>query len=275
MPNNASYSLRRYAALLALLVASAAPVHAEPLWELGLGAAALARPDYPGADEESLYLLPFPYVIYRGERLQADDRGVKGLLLRSDTVELDISGGGALPVNSKDNRARDGMPDLDPAFELGPSLRIKLQQSSDRQLAVELKVRALLSVDAPSAHCQGWVANPELRWDRHWGDDLRVAATVEAFYGNRGYHGYFHDVDASFANVERPAYRANRGYGGSQLALYLYHNPSRDWRLRWQLSYLDLQQASFDDGPLFRRQYGVYASLVVSRILWKSSRQVD
>ena len=37
-----------------------------PLWELGLGVAALRLPDYRGSDQSSTYLLPLPYVVYRG-----------------------------------------------------------------------------------------------------------------------------------------------------------------------------------------------------------------
>jgi outer membrane protein len=41
-----------------------------PLWELGLGVAALRLPDYRGSDQSSTYLLPLPYVVYRGEWLR-------------------------------------------------------------------------------------------------------------------------------------------------------------------------------------------------------------
>ena len=48
--------------------------HAEPLplWELGAGAAVVSFPDYRGSDRQRSYLLPLPYVVYRGDVLQID-----------------------------------------------------------------------------------------------------------------------------------------------------------------------------------------------------------
>ena len=62
------------ASLAALLWAAAAPALAElrPEWEFGLGATGLTLPDYRGSDESRDYLLPFPYLIYRGEHLRVD-----------------------------------------------------------------------------------------------------------------------------------------------------------------------------------------------------------
>jgi hypothetical protein len=39
-----------------------------PLWEAGVGAAALSFPDYRGSNERQFWLLPFPYIIYRATR---------------------------------------------------------------------------------------------------------------------------------------------------------------------------------------------------------------
>jgi len=85
---------------------SALPLQADPkpLWELGIGTVMLHRPDYLGANEESFYLLPFPSIVYRGDFIKADDDGIQGLFFSNERLELDISGGGSLPVNSTRNR---------------------------------------------------------------------------------------------------------------------------------------------------------------------------
>ncbi|MBE0620122.1 MAG: MipA/OmpV family protein, partial [Burkholderiales bacterium] len=59
-----------------MLAFAAAGARAEqlPLWEAGAGAAALSFPDYRGSNERQSWLLPVPYIIYRGEFLQADER---------------------------------------------------------------------------------------------------------------------------------------------------------------------------------------------------------
>ncbi|MHA7834424.1 MAG: MipA/OmpV family protein, partial [Algiphilus sp.] len=63
-----------------------------PLWELGLGAAGISLPAYPGSDEQQFFGAPFPYVVYRGRVLRADDDGVRGLFFSSEGVRLEVSG---------------------------------------------------------------------------------------------------------------------------------------------------------------------------------------
>ena len=67
-----------------------ATAHAElrPEWEFGLGASAFTLPDYRGSDESRGYVLPFPYVIYRGERVRVDRQGMRGIFFESDRVEV-------------------------------------------------------------------------------------------------------------------------------------------------------------------------------------------
>src|SRR6185295_3751010 len=86
---------------LALVLAGAAgTAHPEqlPLWEVGLGAAAIDFQDYPGSDERSTYMLPLPYVVYRGDVLRFDREGLRGLLLESDRIQFDISANASIPV---------------------------------------------------------------------------------------------------------------------------------------------------------------------------------
>ena len=114
------------AALLFACCAGHAFAAEKPLWELGAGISALSLPDYRGSDQASVYAIPFPYLIYRGEFLKADRHGIRGTFFGTDRTELNLSLGASLPVNSDDNRARQGMPDLQPTVELGPSLDLKL-----------------------------------------------------------------------------------------------------------------------------------------------------
>src|SRR5881394_3987190 len=113
-----------FASLLALLAAAIPPARAEdlPLWEAGLGAYALRLPDYRGSDQSRGYLVPLPYLRYRGEVLRMDDRnGVASLLLLEKAgASLDLSLNASQPASSEQNDARRGMPDLLPTVEIGP-----------------------------------------------------------------------------------------------------------------------------------------------------------
>jgi len=77
-------------------------------------------------DQSSPYAIPFPYLVYRGTFLKADRNGIRGTFFDSDRIELSLSLSASLPVNSDDNRARQGMPDLQPTVEFGPSLDLTL-----------------------------------------------------------------------------------------------------------------------------------------------------
>src|SRR5258706_12601321 len=72
----------------ALLVAAAQPVHAEPLpkWEFGLGGTAFTLPDYRGSDERRGYLLPLPFLVYRGESVRCDRQAVRCTFFESNPV---------------------------------------------------------------------------------------------------------------------------------------------------------------------------------------------
>jgi outer membrane protein len=127
----------RLISLAALLLVCLPPDHAcaaeKPLWELGVGMSALSFPDYRGSDETSLYAMPFPYIVYHGDFLKADRHGIRGTLFDNDRIELNVSVAASLPVNSDENRARQGMPDLQPTLEIGPSLDLNLWRSDNRR----------------------------------------------------------------------------------------------------------------------------------------------
>ncbi len=129
----------------------------KPLWELGAGLVLLQMPDYFGSDKNRLYLLPYPYFIYRGDILDIDRDRISGRVFKTDRILLDLSFFGQVPVESSDNEARQGMPDLDPTFEVGPSLKITLldNRQDHQKLYLFLPVRAVFSTDFSSLRHEG------------------------------------------------------------------------------------------------------------------------
>ena len=108
-------------ALLAALCCYSAGSGAEqaPLWEAGIGVAALTLPAYRGADKTHQFVLPLPHFTYRGDIFKADRHGVRGQLFDSDRVDLTVSASASPPTRSDDVAARANMPDLQPTVELG------------------------------------------------------------------------------------------------------------------------------------------------------------
>ena len=109
-------------------------------------------------------VIPIPYFEYRGEFLQINREHIRGLLYESDISELDVSLNGAIPVKSRDVTARSGMPDLDAAFELGPSLNFHFfrSEAGKFELTLLLPVRPVWTAQLVYT---GMIFQPKLNLD--------------------------------------------------------------------------------------------------------------
>ena len=271
----------RHAALAALLIGGClgqAAADQKPLWEYGVGVTGLYFPDYPGSDQASPYVLPFPYFVYRGEILKADRHGLRGVFFDTDRLELNLSLGASLPVSSDDNRARQGMPDLQPTVELGPSVDIHLWRSQDRrfQLDLRLPIRMALTVSG-GVRDIGWVFSPRLNLDivdvaglTGW----NLGLLAGPMYASERNNDYFYSVAPQYATVDRPAYDAGGGYAGSQFLIAVSKRYPKFWLgafARWE----DLAGATFADSPLVETKSAFSAGIGIAWILGESSTRVE
>jgi len=266
------------AAVALAAAASAAPARADekPLWELGLGAGALALNDYRGAATSHLYVLPVPYFVYRGTLLKVDRNGLRGLLFNQDRVELTMSANATPPV--RNDAARAGMPDLRPTVELGPQLNVHLWRSGDRRLKLDLRlpVRAALTLQAVPRYVGLFFApylnvdlEPSRRNEGWW-----LGLLAGPLFASQRYNDYFYTVAPQFATATRPAYTAPGGYAGTQLLASLSRRyPS--WWIGAYVRYDTLSGASFADSPLVRRNNYWSAGFAVTWIIRQSSRLVE
>ncbi|MHB1438710.1 MAG: MipA/OmpV family protein, partial [Thiobacillus sp.] len=229
-------SLQRRLILAALLLAGLTGhgfAAERPLWELGAGISALSLPDYRGSDQSSLYAIPFPYLIYRGEFLKADRHGIRGTLFGSDRIELNLSLGASLPVNSDDNRARQGMPDLQPTVEFGPSLNLNLWRTPDLRTRLDLRLPIRTAVTVKGGMDEvGWVFSPRLNLDiadvagrPGWNMNVLAGPMV----GSERNHDYFYSVAPQYATADRPAFDAKGGYAGSQFMVTISKRYPKYW----------------------------------------------
>jgi len=264
-------------AALCLLAAPAAAAEL-PLWELGAGIGAFALPDYRGSDEGRGYLLPVPYVVYRGKFLKADRHGIRGTLFDSDRLDLNLSVAASLPVDSSRNTARSGMPDLEPSLELGPSLEIALWRAQDRRdvLALRLPLRAAFTLEG-SPRAIGWVATPQLNFDLAGRGALsgwNLGMLAGPIYGSKRQHQYFYGVAPQFATASRPAYDAPGGYAGLQFIAAASRRFPRFW-LGAFLRADTLRGAAFEASPLVKRDTYVAAGVGFAWVLGASAQRVE
>jgi MipA family protein len=250
----------------------------KPLWELGVGLAALRLPDYRGSDVYHNYLLPYPYLIYRGDILRVERERITGRIFATERILLDVSLFGTVPVKNTDNPDRRGMPDLDPTFEVGPSLDITLLEGRQEgyKLKLSLPVRAAFSTDFTSVRHEGWVFQPRLNFEKSDiipGSGLNLGLSAGPMFAARGYHRYFYTIDPAFATAARPAYDAGGGYSGTTISAGL----NKKWDpfvLNAFVSWDYLKGAVFADSPLVKSESSWMCGFSVSWIFWKSSRMV-
>ncbi|APZ42062.1 MipA/OmpV family protein [Acidihalobacter ferrooxydans] len=257
---------------LGLLPALAeAGTNGKPLWELGAGTYLLSLPAYPGATEYQTYLLPFPFVIYRGQFLRADRHGIRGVFFASPRLSLSLSATASPPVSSAHVPIRRGMPNLQPTFEVGPQLKLHLYRTPQATLDLRLAIRSVQTLRLTQI---GWVAAPYLNLNLpDWRDSgWNLGLALGPDFGDRGYHRYFYDVAPQYATANRPTYRAPAGYSGTNLYLAANRRFGRFW-VGGFLHYDSLQGAVFEHSPLVRTRRYLSAGVGVAWIFAQSTQR--
>ena len=247
----------------------------EPLWELGLGIAAVRFPDYRGSDQTSTHVLPLPFVAYRGRFLRADRDGARAILFAGRRIEIDVSLSASVPSQSKDNEARRGMRDLPGTFEIGPNMNVELWQSDDRRYKLDLRlpVREAITLQR-SPRAIGVTFSPNLNLDiRNVAGRWNIGLLGGPLYADRRYHQHFYGVGPEFATATRAAYSAPGGYAGWRATTAFSRRLGNAW-LGGFVRYDDLDGAVFAASPLVRRERSFTAGFGISWIFAVSNQRV-
>jgi outer membrane protein len=247
-----------------------------PQWELGAGVVGLLMPDYRGSDEVRSYLLPVPYFVYRLEWLKADRTGIRSTLLDREDAEINLSMSATPPVRSKNNHAREGMTDLHPMVEIGPSLDIHLWHTDNRRFRFDVRVpvRAAFTVEAHPRDA-GVSLSPTLNFDvagiggRPW----QLGMLAGPILATRRQHQYFYGVPETDARPGRPAFDSGGGYGGMQFLVALSRRFEKAWFGAYA-RYDTLRGAVFEGSPLVRRNNYASAGFAIAWIPYQSSKMV-
>ena len=259
------------AAWLMLLIVTAPVCAEQPLWEAGIGVAALRMPGYRGSDRSSNWLLPAPYLVYRGAIFRADREGARAVLVDAKRFDFDLSLAASPPTKSDDDPARDGMDDIAPTVEVGPRMNFAFRRGSDWNLGLRVPLRAVITVESkPKA--VGWALTPALAYDTRVAG-FEVGVLAGPMWGSRKLHAYSYDVPARDATARRPAYRAASGFGGWQLTGAASRRIGRAW-IGAFVRADSVAGAVFDDSPLVRQRHTFSAGVALSWIFAVSDEQV-
>jgi MipA family protein len=259
----------------ALLSSVAQPALAaeRPLWELGVGVGALRLPHYRGADQSHNFLLPVPYLVYRGDIFKADKDGTRAVLLNTEQLDFDISVAISAPTRSRDNNARRGMADLAPTFELGPNLNWTVAREGDWKLDLRLPVRGVATLES-NPKMIGWTSTPNANLDIANVGGWNLGLLAGPIINSRRMNGHFYDVSTSEATAGRPAYSAAGGYAGAQFVTALSRRFEQSWA-GFFFKFDTLGGAQFADSPLVRRRNNVAFGFAMSWVLKTSDQTVS
>ena len=248
----------------------------EPLWEVGLGAGGVAFEDYRGSNTVHAYPIPVPYFLYNGKFLKADREGVRGTLFNQDKLEINLSFNLTTPV--RNDRIRNGMPDLRSTVEAGPSFDLHLFRSDDEKIKFDLRMplRAAMTVEA-SPKIIGWTFTPRFNLDI--GDPFGVVGwnlglLAGPLFADRRYDNYFYSVAPQFATATRPEFQASGGYAGTETLAALSKRFPKFW-VGAYMRYDTLAGASFLDSPLIQTRRYWTAGIGFAYMIRQSSRMVQ
>lgn len=253
-----------------------------PVWEFGIGGGYFSGFDYPASSDNNRRAIALPFFVYRGPQWRFGDGGIRAVAIERPRIKLDLSIGGSLNANSAGNSAREGMPDLDFLFEIGPQLEVSLfdqaMPSGGRvQLRFSSELRAVLSTDFSGLDDRGVVAEAGLgltyRNVRNSGIDL--LASLQSTYASERLQDYFYEVAPEFATETRPTFDAEGGYLESGLFTGIGLTPHQNLRLFVGLFSGWFDGARNEDSPLFETTSSTGFAVGLVWTIKKSRRMVD
>jgi outer membrane scaffolding protein for murein synthesis (MipA/OmpV family) len=263
------------------------------LWELGIGGGSFNTAKYPASGDSRFNTAAIPFVVYRGDTFRiGDGGGARAVVVENKNLEIDFSFGIALPADSEDNSAREGMPELDLLLEIGPQAVYMLgnydfdknaqgeSKGTDYgkgRLNLRLQARAVFSTDFSNFDSRGYILEPQISY-QHRGfkhPDTAISVSFGAIFATEKTHDYFYEVAPEFATTDRPAYDAKAGYLGSELSLGVSFRVNQDIRAFIGGSAQFHSAAANKDSPLFEEEvtYSFGAAFVWR--LFKSERKAN
>lgn len=246
----------------------------KPTWEAGAFVAAFNTPLYPAAAETQSKFLPVPFIIYRGERLRVGEGGViKAMAVDKPRFKVDLSLGAAFAANSDDAKVREGMPDLDFIFEVGPEVSFMLNNTKQSETWLTLQFRQVFSTDFSSIDDRGYIFQPELSYQgKHlFGDNDSFKLTFSSSFATKKTHQYFYQVDEVYSTLERPNYKAKGGYLGSQATLVNRFEIRENISIFFSTKVGFYQGASNEESPLFKKDFNYAFGLGLKWTLYQSN----
>ena len=233
----------------------------KPKYEVGFGAIRLDVPNYPGASKSTPRTIPFPWVIYRGDILRADEEGTRAKFLEGDSLELGLSFGFNFAIKSDDNEARVGMPDTDTLVGIGPGLIYRLLKDDPLQrVNFGIGLRGNLATNfADSLRYQGLILEPYVRYWRKLSSDIPVTVftSLSASISDQDYADFFYTVKNQYETSTREAYKAKSGLIDLAFSLGFSYDISKKASIFSGATYSNLSVAANKKSDLVEEEHNI------------------
>lgn len=252
-----------------------------PLWEIGLFGGAAIIPHYRGSDEYNFYALPVPYFIYRGKIIQANRDGIKGIFYKNNHIETSISLSGNPPVDGN-NEARQGMPDLDALFELGPAVKwYFMGKDHYDNLYLKASLRAASSIGYDSGidiDYRGLRGGLNLLYNNREmfkKINLKFGFNAGIDFTDSRLNSYFYDVESEYVTEKREYYESDAGYAGFALSGFLHKPLTKKLSLGAYARWDNINGAVFENSPLVRDKNNYVVGCALTWKIFESKKRVQ
>lgn len=233
----------------------------QPLWEVGVGGGMVEVPNYPASGEKNVVALALPYAIYRGDIFRVGGQGgARAVFVEESDFEVDISVSGAFSAESEEGSVREGMPELDYMFEVGPQLIYKIKDfefdgGGKARLNARMQARAVFSTDFGRLDSRGYVFEPTIRYQQRgvFLPDTGFSLAARMTWGTEKLHDYFYEVTPEYVTTIRPAYNAKGGYLGAEISAGLAFPIMQNLRGFLGASVQINQGSVNEDSPLYEK----------------------
>ncbi|WP_416306491.1 MipA/OmpV family protein [Neptunicella sp. SCSIO 80796] len=198
--------------------------------EVGAGLVAGQIPEYPGSAQARGFVLPFPYIDYRDDKLTIDRQAIKGELFDSGQFRISLSASGTIPVDNDEGKARDGMPELGWVGELGPSLIYDL----NRNWQVKWQVRKATSWRSGKLVNVGWRSELGIGWQQDISSvvgfgKMALQSELSLNFADHRYHQFYYGVEQQYVTADRHYWQARSGVSYTRLSLGLTWRYQQLW----------------------------------------------
>lgn len=191
------------------------------LYEIGLASGGGYITDYPASNEKRFRNITVPSFRYRGKILKSDRRGTRAQFFETERSNIDLSFGASFPASSSQNKAREGMEDLDWLGEIGPRYNLTLYKHNRKRIEIQFPLRTVFSTDFTFTKYRGLRFYPQIDFEHFLTEKIRINMSFKMNWVTEELADYFYEIKPSEVTSERNVFNAKGGFVGHNVNFFI------------------------------------------------------